>query len=155
MRLEYFEMIDSVESFDAKRGHIEATAKVPEKSPVFEGHFPGYPIMPGVLLLETMNHASGYLMLGLNGFSKLPFFAGTKRVKIKRFVTPGTLMKVRIDLVHEGSGFCMTSGEIRVDGEVVAEAEITMMLMNFPSEVLAEEVRRRAAKVGFALAASA
>ena len=39
--------------------------------------------MPGVLLLETMNHASGYLMLGLNGFSKLPFFAGTKRVKFR------------------------------------------------------------------------
>ena len=155
MRLEYFEMIDSVESFDAKRGHIEATAKVPDKSPVFEGHFPGYPIMPGVLLLETMNHASGYLMLGLNGFGKLPFFAGTKRVKIKRFVSPGTLMKVRIDLIHEGSGFCMTSGEIRVDGETVAEAEITMMLMNFPTPELAEEVRRRADTVGFALAASA
>ena len=95
------------------------------------------------------------LMLGLNGFSKLPFFAGTKRVKIKRFVSPGTLMKVRIDLIHEGSGFCMTSGEIRVNGEAVAEAEITMMLMNFPTQELAEEVRRRADSVGFALAASA
>jgi hypothetical protein len=49
----------------------------------------------------------------------------------------------------------MTSGEIRVDGETVAEAEITMMLMNFPTPELAEEVRRRADTVGFALAASA
>ena len=81
---------------------------MPEKSPVFEGHFPGYPIMPGVLLLETMNHTSGYLMLGLNDFSRLPFFAGAKRVKIRRFVTPGTVMKVtarprprRLGLLHD------------------------------------------------------
>ena len=155
MQLEYFQLIDRILDLNIVEKTITVEAQVPTTSTVFEGHFPGYPIMPGVLLLETMNHASGYLMLGLNGFSKLPFFAGTKRVKIKRFVTPGTLMKVRIDLVHEGSGFCMTSGEIKVGDEVVAEAEITMMLMNFPSEELAEEVRHRAAKVGFALAQSA
>ena len=79
MRLEYFDMIDSVEAFDAKRGHIEATAQAcPKRARSSRATFPGYPIMPGVLLLETMNHASGYLMLGLNGFSKLPFFAGAK-----------------------------------------------------------------------------
>ena len=88
MRLEYFDMIDSVEFFDDKPA-MSKRPPIPEKSTVFEGHFPGYPVMPGVLLLETMNHASGYLMLGLNDFGKLPFFAGTKRVKIKRFVTPG------------------------------------------------------------------
>jgi 3-hydroxyacyl-[acyl-carrier-protein] dehydratase len=151
MRLEYFEMIDRVEAFDAKRGHIQAIAKVPDWSPVFEGHFPGFPVMPGVLLLETMNHAAGYVMLGLNGWTRMPFFAGVKRIKIKRFVTPGMIMNVSADLLHEGSGFCVCQGEIKIDGEAVAEAEITLMQMKYPSVELNEMVKDRARLIGIVL----
>ena len=151
MRLEYFEMIDRVEAFDAKRGHIQAIAKVPDWSPVFEGHFPSFPVMPGVLLLETMNHAAGYVMLGLNGWTRMPFFAGVKRIKIKKFVTPGMIMNVSADLLHEGSGFCVCQGEIKIAGESVAEAEITLMQMKYPSVELNEMVKDRARLIGIVL----
>lgn len=151
MRLEYFDIIDSVDVFDLETGHVETRSTVPEQSPVFEGHFPGYPVLPGVLLLEMMNHTAGYLLLGMNDFGRLPFFAGAKKVKIRNFVVPGMVLTSTCDLVHDGSGFCITRNEVRVEGKLVADAELTMMLMDFPSPELPVLIRERARQHGVAL----
>jgi 3-hydroxyacyl-[acyl-carrier-protein] dehydratase len=64
MRLEYFQMITRVVEFDAQAKTLTAAADVPAESPVFEGHFPGYPLLPGVLMIEAMAQTSGWLILG-------------------------------------------------------------------------------------------
>jgi 3-hydroxyacyl-[acyl-carrier-protein] dehydratase len=147
MRLEYFQMIDSVEAFDAAAGTLQARALVPRESPVFEGHFPGYPILPGVLLIETMAQASGYLILGMNGLSRMPFFAGVKKAKFRRFIEPGAALDVYATMVHEGSGYCVTEARIEQDGPV-CDAELTLRVLDFPAPELEATIRERAAAIG-------
>lgn len=148
MRLEYFEMIDSVEELDLDRGHIKTISRVPEQSPVFEGHFPTHPLLPGVMLLETMNHASGYLHIARSQLTRLPLFIGVKKGKFRQFVTPGMVLRTTADLIHDGSGFGVTEAFIELDGKKIADAEITMSLVEFPTAELGAEVRRRAQKIG-------
>lgn len=147
MRLEYFQMIDSVVAFDAAAGTIHAKAFVPTTSPVFEGHFPGYPILPGVLLIETMAQASGYLILGLNGITRMPFFAGVKKAKFRKFIEPGAVLDVHATMVHDGSGYAVTEARIEQDGPV-CDAELTLRVLDFPAKELEAMIRERAATIG-------
>src|SRR5262245_42778500 len=149
MRLEYFHLIDRILELDPVGRTIRAEAIVPMESPIFEGHFPGYPLMPGVMLLETMAQASGWLIIGVTGFARMPFLAAFKEAKLRSFVTPGQTLVASARLVHEGSGFMVTSAEIRIEGKRVCNAEITFRLTDFPSSEFRAGMQEVAVSIAF------
>src|ERR1700710_3328547 len=104
MRLEYFQLIDRIVELDLEARTIRTEAQVPQTSTIFEGHFPGYPLMPGVLLIEAMAQTSGWLLIALNKFERMPFLAMVKEAKMRSFVTPGTTLKIDASMAHDGSG---------------------------------------------------
>jgi 3-hydroxyacyl-[acyl-carrier-protein] dehydratase len=147
MRLEYFEMIDEVASFDAPGKRLVAHALVPEASPVFEGHFPGHPLVPGVLLTETMAQASGYLILGLNGLSLMPFLMAVDKARFRSFVEPRARLVIEAVLTVEGSGYAATKAKIEADGKPICDAELRFRLMPFPAD-LGALMRARTQAIG-------
>src|SRR3954468_19180813 len=149
MRLEYFQLIDRIAELDLAQQTIRAEAIVPTQSTIFEGHFPGYPLMPGVLLLETMAQASGWLIIGLTSFTRMPFLAAFKEAKLRSFVTPGQSLIARAELLHQGSGFSMTKAEIQLDGKRVCNAEITFRVVEFPSPAFRASMQEVAAIIAF------
>src|SRR5690606_20497678 len=102
MRIEYFQLIDRIIDLNLTDLTIRAAADVPATSSIFEGHFPGRPLMPGVLLIETMAQASGWLLIARMDFGKMPFLAAVKEAKLRSFVTPGQALEVSARIVHEG-----------------------------------------------------
>ncbi|MBI0536799.1 beta-hydroxyacyl-ACP dehydratase [Roseomonas sp. KE2513] len=146
MRLEYFQMIDRVVSLDGDAIVVES--RVPEASPVFEGHFPGHPLVPGVLLVETMAQASGWLILGRNGFARMPFLMTVKEAKFRSFVGPDAPLDVTARISHEGSGYTVTEARLTSRGKRIAEAEILLRSMPFPNPELEAAMRANAARIG-------
>src|SRR5881398_165284 len=98
MRLEYFQLIDRIVDLDLAQQTICAEARVPSASTIFEGHFPGYPLMPGVLLIEAMAQTSGWLVIAVNRFERMAFLAAVKDAKFRMFVTPGHKLSVKASL---------------------------------------------------------
>jgi 3-hydroxyacyl-[acyl-carrier-protein] dehydratase len=148
LKLEYFQMIDRVASLEGEAIVVEST--IPEASPVFEGHFPGYPLMPGVLLVETMAQASGWLLLSLMRFERMPFLMGVKEAKFRSFVGPGTPVTVHAQRLHDGSGYAVTKARIEAAGKRICDAELTLRIMDFPAPELAAAMRGRGQELGLA-----
>jgi len=136
MLLEYFQMIDTVEELDPDNGIIVARADVPMKSTVFEGHFPGTPLVPGVLLIETMAQASGFMLLSRLKFEKMPFLANVTSAKMRTFVEPGAVLRVEAELEHDGSGFAKTRAQISSDGKKICDSKLMFRIMLFPNDEL-------------------
>ena len=148
MRLEYFEMIDRIVEIELDEQRIVMESTVPTSSPVFEGHWPGYPLMPAVLLIEAMAQASGLLILARINFARIPFLAAVKSAKVRRPVNPGDKLMIEARLLHEGSGFTVAKSRIDVSGKQACEAELTHRTMPFPDPTVRAFVEAVALHVG-------
>jgi 3-hydroxyacyl-[acyl-carrier-protein] dehydratase len=149
MRLEYFQLIDRIVALDLDANTIKAHAQVPQTSTIFEGHFPGRPLMPGVLLIESMAQTSGWLIIALTRFERMPFLAAVREAKLRTFVSPGQVLSLTASLVHEGSGFAVTKAAVEADGKTVANCEITFRVMAFPDPKFRASMLETAARLEF------
>jgi 3-hydroxyacyl-[acyl-carrier-protein] dehydratase len=149
MHLEYFQLIDRITNLDLGERTITVEAQVPRENTIFEGHFPGYPLMPGVLLIEAMAQTSGWLQIALMKFERMPFLAAVKEAKMRTFVTPGELLTIDAGIVHEGSGYAITKAKVRVDGKLRCDATLTFSHAPFPNPGLLEHMEAMAKRVGF------
>ena len=148
MRLEYFQMVDRITNLDIDARRIATACQVPEQSPVFEGHFPGYPILPGVLMIETMAQTGGWLVLAILGCTRMPFLMQVEKAKMRSFVAPGQALQAEATLLHEGSGYAVVKASINANGKKVTEAEIRYGVVPFPNETLKAAMLETARRVG-------
>jgi 3-hydroxyacyl-[acyl-carrier-protein] dehydratase len=155
MRLEYFQLIDRIVDLKLADRKISSEATVPTESTIFEGHFPGYPLMPGVLLIEAMAQTAGWLVVAVNRFARMPFLASVKEAKLRTFVRPGQCLLITAHLVHDGSGYAVTEAKVSADGKQICDATLTLRVMEFPNAEMAERMRENAARIGLTVEAPA
>jgi 3-hydroxyacyl-[acyl-carrier-protein] dehydratase len=115
---------------------ITAIKAVSINEPFFAGHFPGHPIMPGVLIVEALAQAAGVLAvesLGLSGSGKLVYFMAIDGAKFRTPVEPGCLLELKVSFVQKRSSVCKFSGQALVGGKLAAEANFTAMIADPPA----------------------
>jgi UDP-3-O-[3-hydroxymyristoyl] N-acetylglucosamine deacetylase/3-hydroxyacyl-[acyl-carrier-protein] dehydratase len=124
-----FLMVDRV--LKVEGNHIIAVKNVSVNEPFFQGHFPGHPIMPGVLQLEAMAQVAGILMLRrAENAGKLAYFMSAEAVKWRKPVEPGDVLVINVELTKMRGKIGKASGACKVRGEIVSEAEVTFMLID-------------------------
>jgi UDP-3-O-[3-hydroxymyristoyl] N-acetylglucosamine deacetylase/3-hydroxyacyl-[acyl-carrier-protein] dehydratase len=124
-----FLMVDRILKIEANK--IVGLKNVTVNEPFFQGHFPGHPIMPGVLQLEAIAQVAGLLMMKhAETGRQLAYFMSAENVKWRKPVVPGDVLLIEIELMKTRGKICKSKGVCKVRGEVVSEAEVTFMLLD-------------------------
>ncbi len=125
-----FLLIDRVIEFERGK-RLVAIKNVTMNEPFFQGHFPGYPLMPGVLMVEAMAQAGAIIMLSEipDREKKLAVFTGIEKAKFRRPVTPGDQLRIEVDVLAFKSRLGRMAAKATVDGKVACEATLTCSIV--------------------------
>ncbi len=120
-----FLLVDKIIGF-IKDEQIVGVKNVTINEPFFQGHFPGHPVMPGVLILEAMAQVGGVYAIVANevGENQVPYFVGIDKAKFRKPVQPGDVLVLSLELQKVRRGIYYFLGKATVDGKLVAEAEL-------------------------------
>lgn len=124
-----FLLVDRILEVDKEKQVIKGLKNVTINEQFFQGHFPGHPIMPGVLIVEGMAQCLGVLVMdGIEG--KVPYFVGVEKAKFKNPVKPGDQIIYEVGVEKIKRNFVKAQGKAYVDGKVASEAEFTFCIMD-------------------------
>lgn len=127
-----FLLVDRVIELDPPHRAV-GIKQVTVNEPHFQGHFPGYAVMPGVLIVEAMAQVGGVAVLSAEEYrDKLALFAGIDNVRFKRQVRPGDTLRLEVELHQIRRGIGMGSGNATVDGELACRGDIMFALVDKP-----------------------
>ena len=124
-----FLMIDEVETYTPGKSCI-AYKNVRKEEPYFKGHFPNNPIMPGVLIVESLAQAGAVAILSMEeNIGKNAIFGGIDKMKFKKMVTPGDKLKLEVNIIKRKGPIGIGQALATVDGKIVAKGELTFAVV--------------------------